>query len=123
MGIGAKTPLLFPEEIAKVTHEVNRAYCESIGDFSQVPWENAPQWQKESAIKGVEVTLSGEAKTPEDNHLSWAAQKVADGWRYGPVKDPVTKTHPCLVSYDQLPPEQKAKDILFRAVVTTLSSL
>jgi len=27
------------ERIAKVCHEVNRAYCAGIGDNSQVPWE------------------------------------------------------------------------------------
>lgn len=29
------------EQIARVCHEVNRAYCESMGDTSQVPWEDA----------------------------------------------------------------------------------
>jgi len=27
--------------IAKVCHEANRAYCESIGDNSQLSWEDA----------------------------------------------------------------------------------
>jgi hypothetical protein len=30
------------EEIAKVAHEVNRAYCQALGDFSQPKWEDAP---------------------------------------------------------------------------------
>src|SRR5437879_1359495 len=41
------------EQVAKICHEANRAYCETIGDNSQPTWEKAPQWQKDSAINGV----------------------------------------------------------------------
>lgn len=104
------------EEIAKVCHEVNRAYCLSIGDASQPAWEDAPQWQRDSAIKGVEFHLSGET-TPEQSHESWMKEKVATGWTYGPIKDPDKKEHPCMVPYDQLPLEQRTKDYLFKSVV------
>lgn len=39
--------------IARVAHEVNRAYCQSLGDKSQARWEEAPQWQRDSAVAGV----------------------------------------------------------------------
>ena len=45
------------ETIARIAHEVNRVYCLTIGDKSQPRWEDAPQWQKESAINGVEYLL------------------------------------------------------------------
>jgi len=109
-------------DIARVTHEVNRAYCAALGDMSQVAWENAPAWQRDSALAGVASVLDGSAKTPADQHEGWLRQKERDGWRYGPVKDATTKTHPCFVPYDELPPEQKAKDYLFRAVVTSLAA-
>lgn len=108
------------EKIARVCHEVNRAYCASLGDTSQPAWEDAPQWQKDSAIAGVNMHLANPDATPEDSHKSWLAQKEADGWKHGPVKDPDKKEHPCFVSYDQLPPEQRAKDYLFRGVVHAL---
>ena len=125
-GYQLKTKLAFggspltPEGIARVAHEVNRAYCEALGDNSQPAWEDAPQWQKDSALLGVDLHLSGD-HGPEASHESWSAQKIADGWKYGPVKDPEAKEHPCLVPFSELPREQQAKDFLFRAVVRALA--
>ncbi|AVO22940.1 hypothetical protein HWB57_gp100 [Erwinia phage vB_EamM-Bue1] len=102
--------------IAKACHEANRGYCAALGDTSQLPWNEAPEWQRVSAIKGVEFHLSGE-HGPEASHESWYAEKEADGWVYGPVKDAEKKEHPCMVAYSQLPKEQQAKDYIFRSVV------
>lgn len=105
-----------PNQIAKVAHEVNRAYCAALGDASQPTWEEAPQWQRDSAKLGVELHLSGD-HGPEASHASWMTQKLADGWTYGEIKDPEAKTHPCMVPFNELPPEQQAKDHIFRGVV------
>ncbi|WBQ32525.1 hypothetical protein [Erwinia phage Kuerle] len=102
--------------IAFLCHEVNRAYCEALGDTSQPKWDDAPLWQVQSALKGVELHMSGDFP-PSASHESWMKEKLDTGWVYGEVKDPEAKTHPCLVPFDQLPPEQKVKDFLFRAVV------
>lgn len=110
------------EQIARVCHEVNRAYCESLGDTSQAAWEDAPQWQKDSAMLGVKLHVENPSAGPEASHESWMEQKVADGWKYGPEKDAEYKEHPCIVKFDQLPVEQKAKDFIFRAVVHALES-
>lgn len=107
-------------EIARVAHEINRAYCESLGDDSQPAWKDAPDWQKQSAVAGVLFHLGGE-HGPEASHVNWMAQKEAEGWVYGEVKDPDAKTHPCMVPFNQLPKEQQTKDFLFRAVVHTLA--
>lgn len=107
------------EACAQAAHEANRAYCLAIGDTSQVAWPVAPEWQRESARKGVKGALAG--NTPEQSHESWLAEKVATGWVYGPVKDPQAKTHPCMVPYGQLPPAQRAKDTLFLAVVRAVA--
>lgn len=106
--------------IAAVCHEANRAYCATLGDLSQPAWADAPDWQRESAIKGVLGIRRGEITRPEQSHESWSAQKVAAGWVYGEVKDAEAKTHPCLVPYAALPPEQQAKDALFFATARAL---
>jgi hypothetical protein len=108
------------EQIARVCHEVNRAYCAAIGDLSQAAWEDAPEWQRRSAINGVQFHLENPDSKPEDSHVNWSREKIADGWVYGPVKDAEKKTHPCLVAYDQLPLEQRVKDSLFISVVRAL---
>lgn len=106
--------------IAKVCHEVNRAYCASIGDLSQPSWDDAPEWQRTSAVNGVKFTRENPGATPADSHNSWLEEKRADGWKYGPAKDPEKKEHPCFVPYDELPAEQRTKDYLFQAVVRSL---
>lgn len=108
------------EHIARVAHEVNRAYCRSLGDNSQLPWSECPSWQKESARAGVQFHLDNPDAGPSASHDSWLSVKEADGWIYGPVKDAERKTHPCIVPFDLLPREQQAKDFLFRAVIHAL---
>lgn len=107
------------ELIARACHEANRSICEGQGDFSQVPWEEAPQNIKDSAIDGVEAALSG--MTPHQLHENWCEFKRKDGWVWGEEKDAEKKTHPCLVYYYQLTGEQRVKDHVFRSVVDALS--
>lgn len=101
--------------LAHIAHEANRAYCRTIGDDSQPAWDDAPEWQRDSALKGIEGALNG--NTPEQQHQSWMDVKAADGWVYGEAKDPEAKTHPCMVPYAELPAEQQRKDHLYSAVV------
>ena len=109
------------ESIARVCHQVNKAYCASLGDYTQLDWEAAPQWARDSALVGVNMHLANPAATPEDSHKSWMAQKVAEGWKYGAYKDPLAKLHPCMVPYLQLDANQRAKDYIFRAIVHAIA--
>lgn len=111
------------ELIAQVAHEINRAYCASLGDTTQPAWDDAPDWRKASALVGVDMHLANPDATPEQSHESWLAQKTADGWKFGEVKDAEAKTHPCFKPYAELPAEQKAKDYLFRGVVHALKAI
>lgn len=106
-----------PNQIAQIVHEANRAYCQTIGDTSQAPWADAPDWQKESAVNGVEGILNGTITKPEQSHESWLAEKARTGWKYGAVKNAETKEHPCFVAYSELPPAQQVKDAIFFGIV------
>jgi hypothetical protein len=109
------------EQIARACHEVNRAYCQALGDDSQPTWEDAPAWQRDSAYAGVRLHRGNPEASPAASHESWMAQKVAEGWTYAPVKDAEQRRHPCMVPFENLSREQQAKDFIFRAVVHALS--
>ena len=109
------------EQVAQICHEANRGLCEATGDHSQKSWDQAEGWQRDSAISGVQFALDNPDAPDSAQHDAWMAEKVAQGWKYGPVKDAEAKTHHCLVPFDQLPPEQQAKDALFRGVVKALT--
>jgi hypothetical protein len=108
------------EEISKVIHEANKAYCEVLGDTSQTSWESAPAWQKDSAILGVELIRNNPSTSSKQSHDSWLNQKRKDGWKYGLIKDAEKKEHPCFVEYEKLPESQQKKDALFGAIVRAL---
>lgn len=49
-------------------------------------------------------------KIAENVHEVWAAERLAQGWRYGDRRDDVLKTTPCLVPYSELPESEKEYD-------------
>lgn len=107
------------EVIAEVAHEANRAIQRQTGEVVNFPWENTSIEMRTSIISGVAGIRDG--KTPEESHEAWCDYKAAEGWTYGPVKDFAAKTHPCLVAYADLPPEQRTKDSLFSSIVHALT--
>ena len=109
------------ERIAKVCHEANRAYCAALGDFTHLPWANAPSWQRSSAANGVRFHLGNPDAGPDHSHVEWMKEKVSLGWTWGPEKNEVTKQHPCMVPFNELPALQQVKDFIFRAVVHAMA--
>ncbi len=106
--------------IAKMCHEANKIWCEQNGDGSQKSWDDAEEWQRESAVKGVVFKLENPDAGHDAQHNSWMKEKVDAGWVYGEVKDAEAKTHPCIVPFEQLPIFQQKKDALFCAIVDAL---
>lgn len=104
------------EQIAKIAHEVNRAWCEYNRDDSQLPWEDAPDWQRVSAISGVNFHRDNPDAGDSASHDNWMKEKIEDGWIYNPSKIPERKLHPCIVPFEELPRDQQFKDKLFRTI-------
>ena len=105
------------ETLARIAHEANRALCVAIGDPAPRPWGVLPLREKQCVIDGVAFVRANPNASPADSHENWVRFKMADGWKLGPKKDAIRKTHPCLVPYDQLPEHQRFKDHLFTAIV------
>ena len=62
---------------------------------------------------GVRLPPGLEALTErlaENAHDIWAAQRLADGWSFGPKRDDAAKKHPCLIPYAELADTEKAYD-------------
>ncbi len=110
-----------PNDIARIAHEANRAYCQSIGDYSHVKWESSPKHVVDSVRAGAEAIIVGSVTNPREAHIAWMAQREVDGWKYGAEKNATRKTHPAMVPWDELDGKERRKDILFFAVVKALA--
>jgi hypothetical protein len=101
------------------------------------PWPTAPDWQKDSLRAGVKFwdakCAEQETEMPFESmirllaplsHVNWMAHKKAEGWVYGPEKDPEKKTHHCMVPYNDLPEDQKKKDaVVIQAYLSVRATL
>lgn len=69
-------------------------------------------------LKTIDRLCADEAPptTPEAEHDSWMRAYEEMGWRYGEVRDPVAKTHPDMVPFNELPKAERDKDAIFLAV-------
>ena len=97
----------------------------SPGDFSIVQTfrlpppgraiQNAAMDYDPKPLSVAGVTLSANLlalteRLAENAHDLWAAQRLKDGWTYGPQRDDAKKQHPCLVPYADLPESEKEYD-------------
>jgi len=116
---------------------------DAAGDDAHVPWENLSEYLKEKnrqqadriplmlAAAGYRIAplqdwdaekltfLENQggadhvALMAEMEHEHWCREKKEEGWRYGPQKDPLLKTNPSLILWEELPETEKDKNIQF----------
>ena len=67
---------------------------------------------EKKGYKSVSLSLNEEEieTMARVEHIRWCWEKRLNGWRYGKTKDPVRKTHPSLVDYEELDESEKDKD-------------
>ncbi|HDY88439.1 MAG TPA: hypothetical protein ENH82_10075 [bacterium] len=131
-------------QIAQCAHGANKAFCESIGDFTQPTWADIPLEVKALMVDGVKAILKDPKATPEDVHNKWVKAMKKKGWKYEekevvePVivrgkktnktkvtkvpllKNEISKVHPLLVPFKDLHESQQLKNALFISVVKAL---
>lgn len=62
------------------------------------------------------ICVLGYETTAEAEHASWVRAYEEMGWRYGPVRDPIAKTHPDMVPFEELTLLEQQKDAVFLAL-------
>jgi len=80
-------------------------YAASLFDESQI----------RRRIKAM-VECAAKSTSDTERHDSWCAMHRESGWVYGETFDPVAKTHPNLVEWDELPSAVKSKARIFDIV-------
>ena len=103
--------------ICRVVHEALRAFKAGIGQADLPTWKRAPKWMKSATRDSVLSVIQNPDQTSKFQHEQWVAQKRADGWKYGKTKDTKAKTHPLLIPYEELDPNEQLKDALLIATV------
>ncbi len=98
--------------ITAAAHETNRQWQRMAMDPVDPPWEALKEEDK-SFAKASTMNILINDFNAEAAHNDWVSQKKARGWTVGTAKSAEAKTHPCLVSWAQLPKEQQAKDELW----------
>lgn len=46
----------------------------------------------------------------ENTHEVWAAERIRQGWSWGPQRNDAAREHPCLIPYSELTEEEKRLD-------------
>ena len=79
-----------------------------------------PRDMQDAAIDGVDRARRTSQVNARDHHNAWVDFMTDRGWRYGP-RDYEAKTHPALVYWPQLGPEERDKARMFLQVVTGMT--
>lgn len=107
-------------DIAKIVYNVNKAFCESTGDFTNVSWDDTSTETRDLAVLVIRHKMLNPRMTPEHIHNTWLVEMVRRGWRYGEMKNAEAKTHPGMCPYDMLSKDQQTKDKLVNTIIESV---
>jgi len=111
------------DEIARVCYAANKALGAILGEGRGLSWDECGTEKKLSTMAGVRYALDSPGEvSPQRIHEEWMVDKMVKGWQYG-LEEKIEGDihyHPCMLNWEDLPPEQKLKDILFLAIVNAL---
>ena len=78
------------------------------------PWEERDDAFKKNMIMAVSRQCGdGKMTSPEELHEDWVRAYREMGWTYGEKRDAIKKTHPDMVSFDELGKKEQEKDLVF----------
>lgn len=108
--------------MAKIAHEILRAYHVAIGEppFITPAWDDLAASDQARAMAKAEARLAS-TLTVEQEHSVWLEQKRAQGWEYGPKFDEGARVDPLLVRFEALPEKVRVGKYLIDATVRVLA--
>lgn len=81
------------------------------------PWSHREADFKAQFLNVIAAQTGPDRKSsPEELHEDWVHAYEAMGWVYGESRDPIKRTHPDIVPYDQLERREQDKDAVFVAL-------
>jgi len=112
-------------EITKIIYEATRFEAKWSGrSIVPEPWEERDEAFRNQMTKVVEEYFKmDKLPTPEEAHDSWVKAYEKMGWKYGEKRDPVFKTHPDMVPFNELSLDEREKDAIFLAFIYVLKEL
>jgi hypothetical protein len=107
-------------DIARAIHELHRSIQVTLSDpLPALPWQALPPWNRQTLLNLVTLIKAG--GTPKEAQQAWVDRMTGDGWVYGEEKDPGGKTHPGIVSWEDMTRWGRVKVLLaFRVAYTML---
>lgn len=82
--------------------------------FNPEPWEQRDAAFQRNLIAAVNKQAGPDKLTSEVAlHDAWVEAYRQMGWRVGPVRDPIAKTHPDMVPFHEMPRLEQEKDWVF----------
>lgn len=115
----AYTPEML-DDLARVCYEANRVVFETYADEHPAPWDQLSPEDKQGSLDCVKFHLDNPRADISAYHSHWLGIKKAEGWKYGPAKDPETKEHPYFVSFEALPVKKKKEAAVTKHLVEVL---
>jgi hypothetical protein len=81
------------------------------------PWSHREVAFQEQFLEVIAKQCGPDRKSsPEELHNDWWLAYEKMGWQWGPERDPVKKTHPDMVPFNELGWEERNKDAVFVAL-------
>jgi len=82
-----------------------------------VEWEKRKKSFKDQFLKAIEMEcVENRSGGPHVAHMNWMDAYRKMGWKYGKEYNEEKKTHPDMVSYEELPQKERDKDSVFLAL-------
>lgn len=109
---------LLPERRAIFVYEVARMQAAAVGaPVVPEPWSARDDAFRDQFVDVIKMMTGPDRKSdPEELHNDWWDKYKEMGWVYGRERDPVAKTHPDMVPYNELGWREKNKDAVFVAL-------